>query len=386
MKVEKSPRKKRALEVTVSPEERVERMIPAKIAGGQPDSIRKSRSDLKSYKLLNLTSGLEVLLIDSSALVESRRTSLNDKETTSNAAAAMFVSVGSFADPIEAEGCAHFLEHMIFMGVDSPKYPDSENLYDSFVSSHGGECNAYTEGEYTVYQFSIADKHFPPALDIFAHCFKSPLLAVSATDREIKSIESEFSLAKVSDGTRLQQLMCDSATKGHVMRKFSYGNTNSLSTVPKAKNVDVHSILKSFYRKHYIPSEMKLVVLAPTSLEELEKEVMSAFGDWTVQELPPAVKSATKSSSKKKQKKADGAVTLRSLEECISNLRGISPFPIEKHSSISRVIPVKKTHKLIMTWYLPSSLASYKTKPANYISHLLGHEGPGSLLSALKVQ
>ena len=47
---------------------------------------------------------------------------------------------------------------------------------------------------------------------------------------------------------------------------------------------------------------------------------------------------------------------------------------------------MKKTHKLIMTWYLPSSVADYKTKPGNYISHVMGHEGPGSLLSALKVR
>ena len=32
---------------------------------------------------------------------------------------------------------------MLFMG--SIKYPD-ENAYDSYVSSHGGSCNAMTEG------------------------------------------------------------------------------------------------------------------------------------------------------------------------------------------------------------------------------------------------
>ena len=34
---------------------------------------------------------------------------------------------------------------MLFMG--SSKYPD-ENAYDSYVSSHGGSCNAMTEGMY----------------------------------------------------------------------------------------------------------------------------------------------------------------------------------------------------------------------------------------------
>ena len=350
--------------------------------------ITKSLSDLKSYKILNMESGLEVLLVDSSKLAESRKTSPDDKGTSHKAAAAMFVGVGSFADPEEAEGCAHFLEHMIFMGVDSPKYPNSENLYDSFVSSHGGSCNAYTEGEHTVYQFDIGAEHFANALDIFACCFKSPLLSVSSSDREIKSIESEFSLARVSDGTRLQQLMCDSAIDGHVLRKFSWGNTSSLSTVPKSKNVDIHSILQAFYKKHYLPSAMKLVVLAPKSLDEIEKDVQDSFGDWVVLPTPPEiiVKDETKGKRKRKDVKSVGKTTLRSLEECISPYRHVTPFQTNGEVFISRVIPVKKTHKLIMTWYLPSSVADYKTKPGNYISHVMGHEGPGSLLSALKVR
>lgn len=359
-------------------------------AKSTPGFITKSKSDLKSYRVINLSCGLEVLLVDSSKLAESRKTSPIDKATSSTAAAAMFVSVGSFADPTEAEGCAHFLEHMLFMGVDSPKYPNSENLYDSFVSSHGGSCNAFTEGEHTVYQFDIAEEHFSAALDIFACCFKSPLLAVGSSDREIKSIESEFCLAKVSDGTRLQQLMCDSAIKGHVLRKFSWGNMKSLSTVPKAKNIDTHSILKGFYKKHYVPSAMKLVVMAPKSTEELESEVMSSFGDWIVLTKSPVAveKSAGKGRKAKRQRKADSLnpLELPSLEDCISEFRELSPFPIEKHAYVSRIIPVKKAHKLIMTWYLPPSVADYKTKPGNYISHLLGHEGPGSLLTALKVR
>ncbi len=60
----------------------------------------------------------------------------------SQAAAAMAVGVGSFSDPAELQGLSHYLEHMLFMG--SGKYPD-ENDYDSFLASHGGASNAYTE-------------------------------------------------------------------------------------------------------------------------------------------------------------------------------------------------------------------------------------------------
>ncbi|KAJ8952794.1 hypothetical protein NQ318_008111, partial [Aromia moschata] len=46
------------------------------------------------------------------------------------AAAGLCIGVGSFSDPKEVPGMAHFLEHMVFMG--SEKFP-AENDFDSFI-------------------------------------------------------------------------------------------------------------------------------------------------------------------------------------------------------------------------------------------------------------
>ena len=48
------------------------------------------------------------------------------------------------------------------------------------------------------------------------------------------------------------------------------------------------------------------------------------------------------------------------------------------------VMPRQKIQVLTMLWLLPSLLEHHRTKPLEYVSHLLGHEGPGSLLSELK--
>lgn len=46
------------------------------------------------------------------------------------AACALSVSVGSYSDPPDIQGLAHFVEHMVFMG--SEKYP-KENDFDSYI-------------------------------------------------------------------------------------------------------------------------------------------------------------------------------------------------------------------------------------------------------------
>ena len=69
---------------------------------------------------------------------------------TAKAAASLDVAVGSNANPEGREGLAHFLEHMLFLGTE--KYPEAGD-YQAFISSHGGNHNAYTAYENTNYFF-----------------------------------------------------------------------------------------------------------------------------------------------------------------------------------------------------------------------------------------
>lgn len=64
-----------------------------------------------------------------------------DEDGIRKAATALLVNVGSYHDPPNLQGLAHFLEHMLFLGTES--YPQ-ENAYDSFLAKMGGDDNAYT--------------------------------------------------------------------------------------------------------------------------------------------------------------------------------------------------------------------------------------------------
>ena len=62
---------------------------------------------------------------------------------------------------------------MIFMG--SSKYPD-ESGFSTFMSSHGGYSNAYTELEFTNYYLKVDYKGLYTALDMFMWLLKDPLM------------------------------------------------------------------------------------------------------------------------------------------------------------------------------------------------------------------
>ncbi|TNN40007.1 Nardilysin [Liparis tanakae] len=151
-------------------------------------------------------------------------------------AAALCVGVGSFSDPGDLPGLAHFLEHMVFMG--SQKYP-SENGFDSFLKRHGGSDNASTDCERTVFQFDVQRRSFKEALDRWAQFFISPLMIRDAIDREVEAVDSEFQLAKPSDSQRKEMLFGSLAKPGHPMGKFGWGNAKTLKHEPKKKKINV---------------------------------------------------------------------------------------------------------------------------------------------------
>ena len=136
----------------------------------------------------------------------------------------MSVSVGSFSDPPEAQGLSHFLEHLVFMG--SERFPD-ENAYDAYLQQHGGGSNAYTEAEQTVFHFDCAPSAFHGALQRFAAQFEAPLCAESATEREVRAVDSEFTQAQQSDGARLLQVQCADAPADHPAALFSWVRAGS---------------------------------------------------------------------------------------------------------------------------------------------------------------
>ncbi|XP_063156335.1 nardilysin-like [Candoia aspera] len=272
--------------------------------------------------------------------------------TEKQSAAALAVGVGSFCDPEDLPGLAHFLEHMVFMG--SQKYPD-ENGFDTFLKKHGGSDNASTDTERTVFQFDIQKKYFKEALDRWAQFFIHPLMIKDAIDREVEAVDSEYQIARPSDANRRELLLGSLAKPGHPMRKFFWGNAETLKHTPKKKGTDTYARLRDFRKRYYSAHYMNLVVQSRETLDTLQKWVTEIFSHIPNNGLP---------------------------RPDFSHL--MNPFDTLEFHKIYKVIPVKEIHSLNISWAVPPQEKNYKVKPLHYISWLIGHEGSGSVLSFLR--
>jgi hypothetical protein len=154
------------------------------------EALVRSAEDPRGYRVLWLHNKLRCVLISDSRA---------DK-----AAAAACVAAGHFSDPSTLPGLAHFTEHMCFLGTS--KYPE-EGSYKSYLTSHGGSCNASTAMETTTYHFALAHEHLDGALDRFAQFFIAPLFTPSATLRELNAVNAEHSKNLQTDARRIFQLI-----------------------------------------------------------------------------------------------------------------------------------------------------------------------------------
>ncbi|URE23096.1 Peptidase M16 inactive domain, partial [Musa troglodytarum] len=194
---------------------------------------------------------------------------------TKKAAAAMCVGMGSFSDPSKAQGLAHFLEHMLFMG--SSEFPD-ENEYDHYLSKHGGSTNAFTETEYTCYYFEVNREYLKGALKRFSQFFISPLVKAEAMEREVMAVDSEFNQVLQSDSCRLLQLHCHTSSVGHPFNRFYWGNKKSLLDAME-NGINLREEILKMYAENYHGGIMKLVVIGGEPLDVLQQWVVELFSN-----------------------------------------------------------------------------------------------------------
>ena len=141
------------------------------------------------------------------------------------ASVSLDVGAGSWNEPTEYPGLAHFCEHMLFIG--SEKYPQI-GYFDDLLASGGGYSNAYTEATNTNYYFEVTKGTLLQALDSFAHFFIDPLFSEEAVSKEVNAVNSEYEIDVNSEDWKIVNLFSLIAKKDHPASRFSIGNNQVL--------------------------------------------------------------------------------------------------------------------------------------------------------------
>ncbi|KZN63641.1 insulinase family protein [Pseudoalteromonas luteoviolacea] len=294
--------------------------------------MKLSNNDNKQYKHLTLDNGLKVLLV-------------NDP-SSEKSASSLAINIGHFDDPIDRQGMAHFIEHMLFLGTE--QYPN-RGEFSQIVSQFGGNSNAWTGTEHTCYFFDVRADKFANVLPRFADFFIAPLFEKSALNDERNAIDSEFNLKVKDDNRRIIQVHKETVNPAHPFTKFSVGNHDTLGD----KQGHIRKEVVDFFTAYYQAQWMTLVLAGPQTLEELSTLAHNHFnsiaGSGT--EKPPI---------------------------CAPMYRK------EDLGLLLHIQPRKHLQKLIVSFAMPDIKELYRYKSLSFLAHLLGYEGDGSLYAILK--
>jgi insulysin len=258
-------------------------------------------------------------------------------------ACALSVGVGSYDDPKEFGGLAHFTEHLSFLG--SAKYP-SESEFDEFLSSHGGYSNASTHDVLTNYYFDIDHDAFDEAISRFSDFFIQPLFKESGINNEVNAVDNEFTECTHHNEWLKDFVLKEFATSDHPKTMFDIGNKQSLGKVPRERVIQWH-------KENYSSNIMTLTICSPLPLEKLEKK-LSHFA----------------------------CIENKNLEMKRTTAPVFDPV---FEASMTFVKPIKEERELCIIRELPAEFAHMrKTSPHSIVATILGDESENSLLEQLK--
>lgn len=181
----------------------------------------------------------------------------------------MWVRTGSADESPAQAGISHFIEHLVFKGTR--KFGVGEIA--STVEGAGGELNAYTSFDQTVFHVTIASSQADRALEVISEMMGHPLFDPEEVDKEREVVIEEIKRGQDSPGRRSSQLLF-----GTAFRKHPYGRpVIGFDRIIKKVSVGV---LKKYFQDRYCPRNMFLLVTGDFQKPEMKKQIQKHFGDF----------------------------------------------------------------------------------------------------------
>lgn len=211
----------------------------------------KLNFDVKKHYLEN---GLEILTI---------------KKDTQIASINLGVKVGAIYESLEEKGISHFIEHMLFKGTNKR---NNEELNDE-LEALGGEYNAYTDYNSTVYTISCLSEELENACILLGDMITSSNFPEEEIERERGVILAEMRTSKDDIEDLSFKRVNEVAFNSSPLR---YDVTGLEEVVKGFKRDDI----KRFYNKYYTPKNSLITMVSSMEHEEAKELINREFSNW----------------------------------------------------------------------------------------------------------
>lgn len=182
------------------------------------------------------------------------------------AAVQAWVGVGSVDEGPRQAGMAHLVEHMLFKG--SSGYGLGELV--GAIERGGGEVNAWTSFDHTVYHAVLAREHVDAAVDALGDALTAPRVEPDELAREREVIVEEIRQGADNPSRSVAQSLFATAYVAHPYRRPVIGTEDSVRAIGERDVVE-------FFRSFYVADNLTLVVAGDVDPDRVRRSVARRF-------------------------------------------------------------------------------------------------------------
>ncbi len=187
----------------------------------------------------------------------------------------VWVKTGSACELEGEYGLAHVHEHMLFKGTKRRQVGEVAAI----VEAGGGDINAFTSFDETVYYIVSAKRFLPTALDLLSDVIENSTFDPVELDKELEVVTEEIRRGEDSPSRVLSQTLFSTAFRVHPYGRPIIGTKESVASFTREKILE-------FYRKWYSPDNMVLVVVGDFDPKEIKGQIDGTFGKISSRKTP----------------------------------------------------------------------------------------------------
>ena len=187
----------------------------------------------------------------------------------------VWVKAGSADETPDVAGAAHVHEHMLFKGTTSRPV----GAIAAEIESSGGNINAFTTADHTVYYIVLASRHFSTGLEILTDAIQNSTFDPNELDKELQVVMEEWKRGEDSPTTRAATELFEIAYKQHPYGRPVIGYRETVEALNRERVVH-------FYQRWYHPNNMTLVIVGDIDQEAARQEVLRLFAHKPETALP----------------------------------------------------------------------------------------------------